>query len=105
MCRDPDGERWVEVQKRAVAAITEDVDSADDGDVVAVASHGGPTMGILLWTLGLALEGSIFRGPIAPIRNASVSTVLLPSRRIAGLNDVGHLGSLTDDERLRFLEK
>lgn len=101
----PGGEQWIAVQRRAVAAILADLEDAADGDLVAVASHGGPTMGILMWALGFTLEGSIFRGPIAPIRNASVSTVLMPSRRIGGLNDVGHLGPLATDARVRFLER
>ncbi len=100
----PGGERWAEVADRAVAAIQDDLAQAEEGDVVAVGTHGGPAMAILLWTLGVGMGGSIFRGPLAPIRNASISTVLLPLRRIAGYNDVGHLGRLATDARLRFLD-
>jgi probable phosphoglycerate mutase len=101
----PGGERWVDVAQRAIEAITHDAESAEDGEVVAVASHGGPLMAIITWALGLVADGSIFRGRIAPIRNASVSTILLPRHRVVGLNDVGHLGDLATDGRLRFLER
>ncbi|MDH3499379.1 MAG: histidine phosphatase family protein [Acidimicrobiia bacterium] len=101
----PDGERWADVQARAIAAIESDLERADDGDIVAVASHGGPTVALIMWALGLPLGGSIFRGPIAPIHNASISTVLMPSRRIGGLNDVGHLGALVSEAKVRFLER
>ncbi len=100
----PGGERWIDVQTRAVAAIAADAATAADGDVVAVSSHGGTSMAILMWALGITIDGAIFRGPFAPLRNASVSTLLLPSRRIGSVNDVGHLGPLTTDARLRFLE-
>ncbi len=100
----PGGERWIDVQTRAVAAIEADAANASDGDVVAVSSHGGTSMSILLWALGITLDGGVFRGPFAPLRNASVSTLLLPSRRIGSVNDVGHLGPLTTDARLRFLD-
>ena len=101
----PGGERWADVADRAISAITEDTEQADDGEVVAVASHGGPLMAIITWALGLVADGSVFRGRIAPIRNASVTTILLPRHRVIGLNDVGHLGDLTTDARLRFLER
>lgn len=90
----PGGERWAEVQARAISAIEQDADGRDDGDVVVVGTHGGPTLGLALWAAGVTLEGGLFSGPFAPVSNASITTIELPGPRLVGFNDVGHLGDL-----------
>lgn len=106
----PNGERWADVQARVLQAIHEDAGSADDGDVVAVASHGGPILGLVRWVLGVD-RGSYFGGPVGPVANASITTLRLRRQgeslrpTLLGINDVGHLGELVTDPRLRVLER
>ena len=90
----PGGEQWVDVQARAVAALQADSTTRDDGDVVVVATHGGPILGVVTWVAGLSLKQGLFNGPFAPVSNASITSIELPTRRIRSVNDVGHLGEL-----------
>lgn len=86
----PGGERWADVQVRVVAALEEDAARREDGDVVVVSTHGGPAQALILWAVGQQID-TLFRGPFGPVANASVTTLVLPSRRLLGVNDVGHL--------------
>jgi len=83
----PGGERWSTVQQRVVAALLD-----LDHDVrTVVFSHGGPTLAAALWAASAPAPGNIFRGPLAPVSNASITTVSLEPRRLIALNDIGHL--------------
>lgn len=90
----PGGERWADVQRRAITSITTDLHQRDHGDVVVVATHGGPALGLVKWVSGLLIEPGLFNGPFGPVSNASITTIELPTKRLIGLNDVGHLGDL-----------
>jgi len=90
----PGGERWADVQARAISAIELDSEGRDDGDLVVVGTHGGPTLGLALWAAGVPLDRGLFSGPFGPVSNASITTIELPGPRLLGFNDVGHLGGL-----------
>ena len=90
----PGGERWADVQDRAVRAIETDLVARSDGDIVVVGTHGGPTLGLVKWATGHDIGAGLFNGPFGPVANASITTLEMPSRRLLGLNDVGHLGDL-----------
>lgn len=90
----PGGERWADVQARAIGAIQDDACTRKDGDVVVVASHGGPTLGLITWAAGLELDRGLFRGPFGPVANASISSIELPEPRVLSYNETGHLGEL-----------
>ncbi len=90
----PGGERWADVQARAIAAIEEDAAGREDGETVVVGTHGGPTLGLALWAAGVPLDRGLFSGPFGPVSNASITTLELPGPRLLGFNDVGHLGDL-----------
>ena len=90
----PGGERWADVQARAVDALQSDLLDRNDGDVVVVGTHGGPTLGLVTWAAGLSLDQGLFSGPFGPVSNGSITSIELPTRRIRGVNDVGHLGDL-----------
>lgn len=92
--RRPGGERWADVQARAIAAIQEDAANRQDGDVVAVGTHGGPTLGLVLWATGVSLDRGLFTGPFLPVSNGSITTLEMPEARLSGYNDTGHLGDL-----------
>jgi len=92
--RRPGGERWADVQGRAIETITRDAAGRSDGELVVVGTHGGPTLGLVLWAAGLSLERGLFTGPFAPAANASITTLEMPDARLVGYNDVGHLGAL-----------
>ncbi len=92
--RRPGGERWADVQARAIAAIQEDAANRQDGDVVAVGTHGGPTLGLVLWATGVSLDRGLFTGPFLPVSNGSITTLEMPEVRLSGYNDTGHLGDL-----------
>ena len=94
MLQRPGGERWADVQRRAITSITTDLHQRDHGDVVVVATHGGPALGLVKWVSGLLIEPGLFNGPFGPVSNASITTIELPTKRLIGLNDVGHLGDL-----------
>lgn len=83
----PGGERWSTVQERVVAALLD----LGAGQRTVVFSHGGPTLAAALWAAGAPTPGNIFRGPLAPVANASITTVSVNPRRLIALNDVGHL--------------
>lgn len=84
----PDGERWHDVRARVVEAL---LDLGTSHHTV-VFSHGGPTLAAALWAANLTAPGNIFRGPLAPVANASITTITIDPRRLISLNDVGHLG-------------
>lgn len=91
----PGGERWSAVRERVVAAL---LDLDPDVNTV-VFSHGGPTLAAALWAVAAPAPGNIFRGPLAPVSNASITTLSLQPRRLIALNDTGHLdtdGPLVD---------
>jgi len=85
----PDGERWADVRERVVAAFEELAGDLADQDVVVVSTHGGPAALLAMWATGLS--GTAFGGPIGPLANASITTLVLPGPRLLGINDVGHL--------------
>lgn len=89
----PDGERWRDVQTRVVEAL---VEIASDGPAV-VFTHGGPTLLAAVWAASLQAPGNIFRGPLAPVANGSLTTISVKPRRLVALNDIGHLGEVTPD--------
>lgn len=89
----PGGERWADVQARVVAALEEDSAGRSDGDHVVLSTHSGPALGIMFWALGIELK-NVYGGPIGPVYNGSLTTLEMPSRRLMGVNDVGHLGEL-----------
>lgn len=101
----PGGERWAHVQARVVEAIEEDAGRRAEGDMVVVGTHGGPIMGVVLWAIGLGIKGNIFTGPFIPVSNGSITTLELPAVKLIGLNDIGHLGDLATDSRLRFFDR
>lgn len=83
----PGGERWSMVQTRVVAALLD----LDPTVTTVVFSHGGPTLAAALWASSAPAPGNIFRGPFAPVSNASITTVSVQPRRLIALNDIGHL--------------
>lgn len=83
----PGGERWAAVQERVIEALLE----LDEDRTYAVFSHGGPTLAAAVWAAGVDAPGNIFRGPLAPVANASLTSITLRPRRLVALNDIGHL--------------
>jgi len=89
----PGGERWGDVQVRAVAAVEDLVASLDGDDTVLIGTHAGPALGIIRWAVGLPPHGSVWAGPFGHLHNTSISTISLPGPRLHTVNDTGHLGS------------
>ncbi|MGH8927492.1 MAG: histidine phosphatase family protein [Acidimicrobiia bacterium] len=89
----PGGERWGQVRVRAIAAVD---DAAVHGGTVLVCTHGGPALCLAQWAAGHPVGGNIFLGRLAAVANASITTIELPPLRLAGFNDVGHLGAGVD---------
>ncbi len=87
----PGGERWADVRRRALAVIEQLVADTAGEDTVVVATHGGPGLYMVAWAADLPVEGNVFRGPLGPLANASVSVLRAPERRLLSFNDVGHL--------------
>lgn len=87
----PGGESWGAVQLRAVAAVTELVQTLDGADTLLIGTHAGPALGILRWAVGLPPEGNVFAGPFGALHNTSISTISLPGPRLHTVNDTGHL--------------
>ncbi len=83
----PGGERWSEVQTRVVEALLE----LDVSEKTVVFSHGGPTLAAALWAASAPAPGNIFRGPLAPVANCSITTLSMQPPRLVALNDIGHL--------------
>lgn len=88
----PGGESWSDVRARALRVIEELRDLTDDEDVVLV-THGGTALTVLGWAAGIPPGRDPFRGPFAPLHNASVSALAMPHASITAVNDTGHLGS------------
>ncbi len=89
----PNGERWAAVAGRVLAAAGELVDGLPDGATLVVVTHGGPALILARWALSLPIEGNIFRTSLAPLDNASITTIHLPGPRMAVFNDTGHLAT------------
>lgn len=87
----PGGERWEDVRIRAIAAFEELAAELREEDLAVVSTHGGPGLALALWAAGISSNGSVFRGPLGPLVNASITTIGLPGPRLLGVNDVGHL--------------
>lgn len=90
----PGGENWTTVQMRAVAALEDIIAGCGDDDVVLVATHAGPALGILRWAIGLEPRGNVFTGPFGALHNTSISTITVPGPRLHTVNDTGHLEDL-----------
>ena len=88
----PNGERWADVGHRVIEAVSELL--SRDG-ITVVFTHGGPLLLSTYWAAGTSVRGNIFRGPLAPALNASVSTIV-DGPRVLGYNDVGHLTAVAD---------
>jgi probable phosphoglycerate mutase len=89
----PGGERWGDVQVRAVEAVEELLAGVNSHDTVLVGTHAGPALGILRWAIGLPPVGSVWQGPFGRLHNTSISTISLPGPRLHTVNDTGHLGT------------
>lgn len=92
----PGGERWADVRARVRAFLH---DLGDPEGVTVIATHGGPSLLIVEWALGIALKGNVFAGVVQSPDNASVTTILQPGPRLVGFNDVGHLDEPVPDVR------
>ena len=90
----PGGERWADVRARVRAFLR---DLGDPDGVTVIATHGGPSLLIVEWALGISLPGNVFAGVVQSPDNASVTTILLPGPRLVGYNDVGHLDEPVPD--------
>ena len=90
----PGGERWADVRTRVRAFLA---DLGDPEGVTVIATHGGPSLLIVEWALGVRFPGNLFAGPIQAPDNASVTTIQLPGPRLIGFNDVGHLDEAVPD--------
>ncbi len=97
----PGGERWSSVQQRVVEALLD----LDRTTKTVVFSHGGPTLAAALWAASAPNPGNIFRGPLAPVSNASITTISLEPPRLIALNDVGHLETDGIDEDLPLWDR
>ncbi len=88
----PDGERWADVSERVHQALGELVGEPSTSSV-AVFTHGGPVGLVVQQALGLRTGGSVFAGPVAPVANASITTLRSTATGLVldGYNDVGHL--------------
>ncbi|MGI9647437.1 MAG: histidine phosphatase family protein [Acidimicrobiia bacterium] len=89
----PGGERWTDVQVRAVAAIEDLIGGLDGDDTVLIGTHAGPALGIIRWAVGLPPHGSVWSGPFGALHNTSISTISLPGPRLHTVNDTGHLAT------------
>jgi broad specificity phosphatase PhoE len=89
----PGGERWTDVQLRAVAAIEDLIAGLDGNDTVLIGTHAGPALGIIRWAVGLPPRGSVWSGPFGALHNTSISTISLPGPRLHTVNDTGHLAN------------
>ncbi|MFQ5947402.1 MAG: histidine phosphatase family protein [Acidimicrobiia bacterium] len=87
----PQGESWQDVRRRVTAAAQDIIGDAAEGDLVVLSTHAGPALSLLLWAAGVHESGNIFSGPFSRIDNGSISTIVAPGPRLAGVNDVGHL--------------
>ncbi len=90
----PGGERWADVRVR-VRSFLADLGTPEGTTVIA--THGGPCLLFLEWTLGIEFSGNLFAGVVQAPDNASITTILVPGPRLVGYNDVGHLGEAVPD--------
>lgn len=97
----PGGERWQDVAARVIEALN----AIDVSRRTVVFSHGGPTLAAALWAASLPAPGNIFRGPLAPVANASLTTIALEPRRLVALNDIGHLTETLPDADLPIWDR
>lgn len=102
----PGGERWADVRRRVVGALRDHAQRLGDGDLVAVGTHGGPTLAAASWAAGLRPRGNLYQVRLSLPWNASITTLGFPGPTLVGFNDVGHLPpELLGDAEMPFLER
>lgn len=87
----PDGESYVDVQKRAAKALDE-IARAHDGETVMISTHGGVLRSLLCVWSGYDLSHLL---EIPPVGNASITVVEYENGEIR-LKEIGFTGHLED---------
>lgn len=85
----PGGESWQHVRERVLSLVEE---LPNDDSLVLFGSHGGPTLCLAQWALGIEPGRNIFRGPLAAVDNTGIVAIDLRGPRLLAFNDLGHLG-------------
>lgn len=95
----PGGENWGKVRARVVECVSE---IAGTEELVVVSTHGGPSLCLVTWALGLAPDGNIFRGRLGAIENVALNAIDLEGPRLLSYNDLGHVSEGLPRIRLPF---
>ncbi len=85
----PGGESWQQVRERVLSLVEE---LPNDDSLVLFSSHGGPSLCLAQWALGIETGRNIFRGPLAAVDNTGIVAIDLRGPRLLAFNDLGHLG-------------
>lgn len=86
----PGGETWEEVRARVLDVVS---DLEDFQGTVVLCTHGGPALNLARWAVGHLSGGNIFRGSLAAVANASITSIELPGPRLVSFNETIHLGA------------
>ncbi len=89
----PGGETWKQVRARAVEAVS---DLASEPGTVVVCTHGGPTLNLAHWALGIPAGANVFKGPLAAVMNTAITVIDPSGPRLVSFNDTGHLAGPPD---------
>ncbi|CAN5162670.1 histidine phosphatase family protein [soil metagenome] len=85
----PGGESWAHVRERVLSVVEE---LPVDDSVVLFSTHGGPSLCLAQWAIGIEPGRNIFRGPLAAVENTGLVAIDLRGPRLLAFNDLGHLG-------------